>query len=107
MAITFLADLPPGGTLQIKISGGRYDTETATIAGKQNQWYLRRNLQLSVELPVDALCTPGIDTLKRWAIPEGGTDVGPLKLQVEVLSRPVQEDVPGRRLLTIALVNRT
>lgn len=106
MAVTFLAELPPAGILQVKISGGRYEPVDAFVAGKAMQWYLRRNVQLQVEISIDRLRGKNPSTIKEPALAEEGTDLGPLKLQVEILARPVK-GATDARLLTVALVNRT
>lgn len=103
MAISFVAELPTDGILEVDITGGRYEPLDVLIAGKTAQWYYRRPLRFCLNLPVDRLRVSAPTPLKLPAIPAADTDPGPLHLQVEVLSRPAADGA----LLTVALVNRT
>jgi hypothetical protein len=91
MAITFLAELPSRGVLQVKITGGRYETQDASVAGKSAQWYFRTALEFNVELAVEELRVERAQTRKYLATPAENTDAGPIKLQIEILARPTSE----------------
>jgi len=106
MAVTFLAELPTRGMLQVEITGGRYEFQDVIVAGKTAQWYLRTSLKLSFEISVDALRVASPQSKKFPATPAEGTDPGPIKLQVEYLARRF-DDKLNACLLTVALVNRT
>lgn len=106
MAVSFSAELPLDGSLRVMVTGGRYESQDVVVAGKSVQWYLRRDLKAIVELPVDRLRVNRTSTIKERVISTDDTDLGPLNLQIEIVTRPTN-DLSEGNLLTVALVNRT
>lgn len=132
-AVSFLADVPASGRLVVRLPSthpvlgvpvnGRYDRfsfKRLVRAGKPRPdhgaqeprpmrevstgGYVRRPVQASWQIPAGALLTAGRSAADLQ--PVGPQQVGPLHLQVQVISRPVAEG-GTQRLLTVSLINRT
>jgi hypothetical protein len=100
MAVSFLCDTGGDASLFVRVTGARYDPISVQAGDWKRRWWLRRPVQLTAVLQPDELVDEGI----RRATPIGESDVGPLRLSVEVRVRPVEKD---QVLLTVCLVNRS
>lgn len=124
MGVSFVVDLSGEGTLNVVVTGGRYQRidkvkvakassdESEAEAGKTSRdrkWWARHSLQCEIKFPFAKLKAGPLppELLKPDAI----ADLDPLNLQIEVIVRPPpQLDVgyaPDARLVTVSLVNRT
>ena len=107
VGLSCVADLPPDARLVVEVTGGRYGLRTMTAGERSRSWWFRRPLRARVEFDASELVSDHVRTSRRTLDPDDG---GPLRLDVEVYSRPYAG--PGSnggtgRLLTIALVNRS
>lgn len=80
-----------------------HDTERSTRE-VQSGGYVRRPVQALWRIPVCELLRDGRISLSQG--PDQQENLAPLRLEVQVVSRPVEGEVTSR-LLTVSLVNRT
>jgi hypothetical protein len=102
MGVSFLAEIPNGSRLVLRATGGRYRPVTVVVEGQEREWWGR--------VPVDFEQSFEAKDLRRQfrligTFRETESTKG-MNLVFEVLSRKPDGD-PLRRLLTVALVNRT
>ena len=100
MGISFLAELPPQGTLTVEVSGGRYERRPVVPT---RDWWLRKPLRETVQCGGDSLLSNARATLDVNA-------EDPLRIEVSVRARPYRPPRGGPRelhLVTVSLVNRS
>ena len=99
MGISFLADLPPQGTLTVEVSGGRYERKPLVPT---RDWWLRRPLRETVQCGGDLVLSNGRATL-------GVNTEDPLRIEVSVRARPYRPAGGPQELhlVTVSLVNRS
>lgn len=93
MAISFLADLVPGDTIQVTGSGGRYEVRKVTVEGYEREWFVRRPVTFGATFPA-----PGGPGVQR---PASVDSADPLRLDVRLLARRHG----SQWLCTVAVVN--
>ncbi len=117
MGLSFLAQLPSGAELVIELPCLHQATGLAVNAryeplevcsgssdGHVHTWWLRQPMEGHRAIRAERLCGSGVQQIKESI--EFKTDPGPVKLMLEVLSRPHGTD-PEQRLITVCLVNRS
>ncbi len=128
MAVSFLALLPVGGKIVVSLPttlpedhafggmpvNGRYTLRKTLISGKdkegkflsrQSDVWIRRQVTMKFELPVDEVLANGHKVFKLEAA--SSSENGKLDLRLEILARPRgQTESSNHRLLTVNLVNR-
>lgn len=105
MGFSCLVEVPTGG-LVAEITAATYAPRDVMQVGKDGKPYKRRHYDRKpfasrVELRAEALLGKGVQS-GNFTVTRDGS---PEKLCVRVLSRPVQDEGPAFRLLTLALVN--
>ena len=103
IAVSFLALVPDGAKLIVEAKGGRYRRFPVTIEGKERIWWLRSPVSLRAQFSRDALRSVD-EKLIRPAEFES-TNLKDLDIRIEVYGRPYS--LPGTRLFTVCLVNRS
>jgi Helicase conserved C-terminal domain len=103
MAVTFLANLPEGGRLQVRATGGRYVRKEVAIPGGTRVWWLRKPVEAEATFEAKRL----IEGAGRRVEPDEFLfgDSGPLKL--EVVAYPRAREQQRQTLVTVCLVNRS
>ena len=110
MGVSFLAALPPGSSLILRISGGRYapavdiryPTSAETNARQRtDRAYVRHAVLLDSTIGSMDLA----DAAAKGIPVKGALEDGPLRLEFQTLVRPREAD--GGFLVTVALMNRT
>ncbi len=99
--LSFLAAIPPGSTLVVSATGGRYGRKAVTIAGRERTWWLRGPVSIRAEFPADAVRTAREARVAPSHVAAENT--AGLDLHIELYSRP--HDGAGW-LITASLVNR-
>jgi hypothetical protein len=105
IAVSLLAQLPPGSRLVVRASGGRYRRKTIAVKGTKRDWWLRSPVRVQASFEASTLL--GRDGMvSPDHVQTEGCDG--LDLRVEVRSRPRggSTDLPAD-LLTVCLVNRS
>jgi hypothetical protein len=102
MGISFLAEFPKDATLVVEASGGRYRKHLIRVQGQERFWWLRSPVSIRAEFDAGAICSSGEAKIAARSILAENVDE--LRLQVEVFSRPYQNN--QKRLITACLVNR-
>ncbi len=102
-AISFLALVPENATLVVAATGGRYKKLPVIIAGKERLWWLRVPGEITAHFSQKRL----ISVEQKVIHPDKSESNGleGLDVQVELYARP--SSIPGARLLTVCLVNRS
>lgn len=105
MGVSFLAVIPDGSVLVVDASGGRYRSKDVSIGGQNRPWtwWLRSPVMIKEEFAVAGIGGAGITKVKGTRVAQDNTDG--LDMHIEVFSR--EGRVPGSRLLTVCLVNRS
>jgi hypothetical protein len=103
MAVTFLADLPPGSEVRVEASGGRYSSRKVRVAGQEREWWLRSPVRVVASFSGADLLTP-VARLRKPTVVEAPGSEG-LQLDFSAFTRPWQD--PGQALITVALSNET
>lgn len=97
LGISFLADLPDDANVTAKITGGRYQAQSVTLAGDTRDftWFLRHPVELDASFRGARL--------KESPWHKQTLECSPLTLSLELYVRPYA----GQYLITATLVNRT
>jgi hypothetical protein len=107
MAVSFLAELREGCSLEVLAHCGRYRPKKVTITEGERSWervwWLYSPVSLKMRFDLEQLCT-GEAKLVAGTIAESSNVEG-LSLSIEAYSRP--QEAAGRRLITVCLINRT
>lgn len=103
MAISFLAELPPGSYLRVMASGGRYVRRSVKVQGQERTWWIRSTVGITVEFSQNDLNADSVRKVPATRREDQNTKG--LELEIEVFSRPYQRR--ETRLLTVCLVNRS
>lgn len=100
MAVTFLAELAPGSTVRLRLSGGRYQQHDVAVGKQTRSWWFRSPCSLEVEWDgADLLARPGRHT--GTATAEG---LDGLMIEAFAVSRPRAD---GTSLITAGVINST
>lgn len=106
IGVSFLSEFPSGSKIIVEATGGRYEKITATVEGKNQDWWVRRPVSSHWEFK-------GEDVL-RISRGKIRADVRPPKVQasdfelsVEVYAHPYNRLASDQRLLTVCLINRS
>jgi hypothetical protein len=106
MAVSFQCRVPPGGSLDVAVTGACYDQLAVHIAGakRPRDWWVRRPFTLTGTIPGDALLQDA-GKLKVVPMTAGGREPR-IVPAARVYSRRVPcAHGPGLRLVTVAVVN--
>lgn len=105
IGVSFLAEFPSGSKLIVDGTGGRYEKFDAMVAGKKQDWWVRRSVSLHAELDGDNI----LNTQRRKISPEicEIKGQGEIDLKVEIFTHPYNRLAPEQRLITVCLVNRS
>lgn len=104
VAISFLVETQNGQPLVIDGKGGRYSKKTVIIAGKENIWWLRSEVEVRASISAEQIRKKGMQRLNATMIEiKNG---GGLDLQIDIRSRPYGKR-DNLRLVTMCLVNRS
>lgn len=103
MAVSFLVELPEKSELLIQATGGRYNSKTIQVDGKERRWWLRSPVKIEARIDAAAIraASNSMVVPTPGSINSSGTDG--LDIRVEVFSRPYED---GKHLLTVCLINR-
>jgi hypothetical protein len=93
MAVSFLAEIGPDDSIEVHVTGGRYELVRANIDGRDRDWFVRRPVEHTITFP--APTGPGRLSPLETPVTE------PLQLRAELLARRHETGW----LLTAALLN--
>ena len=101
MAVTFLAHLSEGSSLEVEVSGGRYREVPVMVENVTRAWWLRAPVAIRASFDHDSL-TAGdrARPVRASSIEMDGGEA--VSLDVRAFSRPWG---PGRRLITLSVIN--
>jgi len=101
--LSFVCELPPGGSLLVTLAGGRYTEKRVTIkeGGGAWSWWLREQVEVAAQFSRNALLG-GRRTVKPEAM--SGTLPSGLVIEISAFTRPIED---GRTLVTVSAVNRS
>ena len=102
MAVSFLAELPPGAKLLLRANGGRYNPVKVSVEEMERTWWLRSQAVLETEVSSTELH----QQVHCKGTRRNAANIDGITLDFEALSRRHGKN-PQQRLLTVALVNRT
>lgn len=100
MAVSFLADLPPGATITLAMSAGRYQERDVPVGGRTRSWWFRSPCSLAVTWAGDALASG----TGRHSGATTSENLDGLDVQAFAVSRPRPG---GTSLITIGVTNAT
>ncbi len=103
IAVSFLALVPKGAELIVEATGGRYQSFPVKIDGKDRRWWLRSPVTLRAQFSREALLSVDKKIIQHSEFES--TNLSDLDIRIEVYGRPAS--IPGARLLTVCLVNRS
>lgn len=103
MAVSFLAEIPTGSSLTVNAIGGRYVRKRVLVEGKERIWWLRSPVSLQEEFDISE--TDPERSVKLPASKSESTNADGLQLEITAFVRP--HKIPGTRLITVCLINRT
>lgn len=103
MAISFLAELPPGSALEASADCGRYERFPLTIEGRDRQWWVRRSVSLTASWSSHHIAD---EPEPSAVLPSNAESVGlgSIVAGFEAYTRPRAD---GTALVTVVLVNRS
>ena len=105
MAVSFLAELPPGAELVVEARGGRYRQKRVTVGRRERTWWLRSPVTVRAAFPATSLAGKEKRRLVHPAsVDLAMTNVDELPLEVTAFSRPRDD---GSSLITVSLINRS
>lgn len=104
IGVSFLAEFPEGAKLVVHASGGCYRKVNVTIKGFNRTWWVRSPVELEAEFSGQEVISGNRKKISTSDYTK--RKIENLNLQIEVYSRP-HEDQVEKRLLTVCLVNRT
>ena len=100
MAVTFLADLPPGSQVELALSAGRYRERDIAVGAKTRSWWFRSSCSMNATWDGSALISasgshsPAVDLVGLEGI----------EIEAFAVSRPQGSSAS---LLTVGIINRT
>jgi hypothetical protein len=103
IGVSFLARVPDAATLIVEATGGRYRPFHTHIDQKDRNWWLRSSLSIAARFSKASLFSVDNRLIKPDHFES--TNLSELDVRIEVYARPSQ--VPGTRLFTVCLVNRS
>ncbi len=86
MGISFFCELPPGSSVVLEASLGRYQPIEVKVRERNLTWWLRIPIQLRRSFSAEAICSRGFVRLGDMGKPEEGC--GPIDLRAELFARP-------------------
>lgn len=112
MGVSFLVNLPPESKLVVEVPtnrsdgtkvNGRYEPLRVKVEGRDRIWWVRRPVYMRYEFSSEDLCRSSRGAMVA-PLPSSKARTGPLKLNIEVFSRPFNGN--RTRIITVCLVNR-
>ena len=103
MGISFLLDLNKASSVEVELTGGRYESVPVTINGAIRQWWVRRPVRTVATFDVSILR----NSEKVRRVPSKSADaigLEPIEIEFQLLARPFEVD---GSIATIAVVNRS
>jgi hypothetical protein len=102
MGISFLCYLPPGSSIKVKATGGRYKKKGVHVAGQERIWWCREPVEIDAEFSSNELAS---NSLARVIKPgEVSTTTKGLNINLELYCRPHHK--ADEYLITLCLINR-
>jgi len=101
MAVTFLADLPPGSRVELAVTGGRYQERDIAVGAKTRSWWFRSPCSLNAAWDGSTLMSASGHHHPPTTHSEG---LQGLAFEAFAVSRPRGG---SESLLTVGVINRT
>jgi len=103
MGVSFLAEVPAGASIAVKVSGGRYRKKKVLAGDRERIWWLRNEIRIAATFYGDSLIAEGNVRAVPSVVDNQGLDG--IEIAIELFSRPHGRD-RRTRLITACLINR-
>ena len=105
MGISFLAEVPEGAELIVRVAGGRYRPLTIRVAGREHTWWLRSTVALVARFVARDLRAP--HTVRAVPSTSDPDNAEGIAIEIRAISRPYPAAGNPCRLITVYVANRT